>query len=315
MFSKYRYVCALDEERNFTRAAKKLFISQPSLSAAIKNLETDLGAPLFERMGASIEPTDVGKAYIEAAKKMKQAEEDFQEKLNDIHGLETGVINIGGTNYLSSSYIMPAIIERFLSVYPKIKINLVEASSSKLNEYVADDRIDIVMDSIDEYIGSYKGYPITEEKILLAVPKSNPINKKLKDCQISPDDIYHDTVDLNRAKRVSLKEFANESFILLSNGNDMYNRAINMFKEADISPEIKFSVDQLSVSYALASSGSGICFTSDMMFKYTKYKNKVVLYAIDTSDDRRTLYIAHKKTRYCNRAMAKFIETAREIVK
>ena len=57
MFRKYKYVLAVYEEKCFTKAAKRLFISQPSLSVAIRNIENMLGAPLFERSGAEIKPT------------------------------------------------------------------------------------------------------------------------------------------------------------------------------------------------------------------------------------------------------------------
>ena len=70
MFSKYGYVYEVYKERNFTRAAEKLFISQPSLSVAIKNIEKKIGADLFERMGNNVRLTEVGEAYIASTKQI-----------------------------------------------------------------------------------------------------------------------------------------------------------------------------------------------------------------------------------------------------
>ena len=84
MFNKWRYVYELYKEQSFTSASKKLFISQPSLSAAIKNIENKVGAQLFERTGHGIELTEIGKAYIDAAEQFLAVENEFKEKLDDI---------------------------------------------------------------------------------------------------------------------------------------------------------------------------------------------------------------------------------------
>ena len=67
MFKHVDYVYAVYEEKSFTKAAEKLFISQPALSATIKKLEKDLGYPIFERTGKEVVPTYMGKKYLEAA--------------------------------------------------------------------------------------------------------------------------------------------------------------------------------------------------------------------------------------------------------
>ena len=85
MFSKYGYVYEVYKERNFTRAAEKLFISQPSLSVAIKNIEKKIGADLFERMGNNVRLTEVGEAYISSTKQIIAAEKEFLDRINDIN--------------------------------------------------------------------------------------------------------------------------------------------------------------------------------------------------------------------------------------
>lgn len=79
MFSKYEYVYQVYKEHNFTKAAEKLFISQPSLSAAIKKIEEKVGAELFERRGKGIELTEVGKEYIATTEQIIKAENEFKK--------------------------------------------------------------------------------------------------------------------------------------------------------------------------------------------------------------------------------------------
>ena len=314
MFSKYKYVYAVYEEENFTRAAKKLFISQPSLSAAIKNVEKKVGAPLFERYGNGAKLTEVGREYIAATEKIMRTEKEFVNRLNDIYSLESGHISVGGTNYLSS-YVLPGVITRFSELYPKIEVTIEEAKSKNLIEMIENEQIDIVVDSFDETMDTYRGYPLVNERILLCVPSNRPINNSLKKYQISPDSIYNGSSKLESVASVPIEVFGDEKFILLKNGNDMYERAMTIFSKSNVSPRVLFSVDQMNISYSLAESGMGLCFATDTFFKYGKFQNNVVLYNVGEEHCSRTLYIAHKKNKYCSKAMAEFIRLAKEVVK
>lgn len=313
MFSKYEYVYAVYKERNFTRAAQKLFISQPSLSAAIQKIEKTVGAPLFDRTGSEVTLTEIGREYIDTAEKIMSAEHDFLNRIHDIYNLETGHIYIGGTNYLSS-YVLPRIINRFASLYPRVEVTLVEANSGKLAEMINNEEIDIIIDSFDETMNNYVGYSLASERILLCVPADKEINKGLEEYRIFPDSINNRSVDLSSIPAVPIDVFKDEDFILLKSGNDMYNRAMAVFNKKGITPKVSFSVDQLNISYALVDSGMGLCFATDTLFKFGNFHNNVVLYNVGEEHCSRTLYIAHKKNKYCTSAMLKFIDVAKEVI-
>lgn len=313
MFSKWRYVYELYKEQNFTNASKKLFISQPSLSAAIKNIEDKVGAPLFERTGHGIKLTEVGKEYIVAAEKMLNAESEFKNKLNDIYNLESGEIIVGGANYVSS-YILPKIITRFTTLHPNISIKLKEANSYNLNQMLENDEIDIIVDSLDDTCELTK-YPLCKEQIFLCVPKDYKINNHLKKYQIKPESIRNSTADVDRVEAVSIDAFADEPYILLKEENDMYIRAFKIFQKRNIEPKVAFSVDQLNISYALCDSGVGLCFITDTFFKYAHHHENVVLYKISEENGGRTLYTSHKNNKYCSKAMREFIDVAQKIIK
>lgn len=312
MFTKLDYVYALYTEKSFTRAAEKLFISQPSLSAAIKGVEEEVGAPLFERCGKSVIPTEIGVEYIETARKILSVREDFQKRINDIYNLEAGKITVGGTNYLCS-YVLPKIINRFSSLYPKVEVELVEEKSQTLHKMMRESEIDVIIDSFEGLGEEYEGYPLLDEKILLCVPAERPINESLSKYALCPEDIFKNPKVLSDTPPVSIKKFTGEDFVLLKSGNDMYNRATEIFKKAGIEPRVSFSVDQMNISYALADSGIGLCFATDTLFKFGRFKDTVRLYSLKESGSGRRLYIAHKKHKYCTAAMTKFIEIARKI--
>lgn len=312
MFRNFRYVYTVYEEGSFTKAAEKLFIAQPSLSVAIKNIEKEIGADLFERRGGGVRLTEVGRAYITAAEKMIRAENQFKRELNDIQGLESGQIILGGSNYLSS-YVLPKIINRFTALHPRVNISLVEANSHNLMELLDQERIDVIVDNV-EPSDKYIRHSLLEEEILLCVPKENPVNKGLEENRIEPDQIYAGEIDLISVAPVSLETFKNEKFILLKPGNNMLSRAMELFAKHRIEPKVSFSVDQLNISYALTDSGVGLSFVPDTFFKYGQFRKSVVLYKVEKQCSR-TLHIAHLRNKYCSKAMDEFINLAREIVK
>ncbi len=312
MFKKLDYVYAVYKEGSFTSAAEKLFISQPSLSAAIKNIEQEVGAPLFDR-GSRVTLTEIGREYITAAEKMMRAKEEFLNRVNDIYNLDVGKITVGGTNYLSS-YVLPRIINRFSELYPNIEVTLVEANSKTLSEMIGREEIDIVVDSFDKSLEEYIGYPLAAERVLLCVPSELSVNKGLEKFGISPDSIYNGEENAFDKEAVPINTFRDEPFIMLKSGNDMYERAVEIFEKAGISPRVAFSVDQLNISYFLAESGMGLCFATDTLFRFGKFRSKVTLYNVAEEHSSRTLYVAHKKNKYCTRAMSKFIEIAKEVI-
>ncbi|MBR6502866.1 MAG: LysR family transcriptional regulator [Clostridia bacterium] len=313
MFQKYKYVLAVYEEGCFTKAADKLFISQPSLSVAVSNIEKKIGSPLFERCGRKLKLTEIGHAYITAAQKMQNAEDVFLRQLEDLNGLHTGKLAIGGSNFLSS-YVLPKLISKFRSKYPGIEITLIEANSLNLRELLLNEEVDLVIDNFEDCSQSIATYPLIDEHILLCVPTEYKVNESLKEFQIHPEKIYTAPDHVKTVPALDLDNFREIPFVLLKNGNDMHERANNMFKDGQITPKIVFSVDQLNISYALAESGLGACFITDTFFKYGKHMPSTVLYKLKQKKAKRKLHIVYKNGRYCTKAMQEFIKITQETV-
>ena len=93
-------IITLAEEGSFSKAAKKLFVTQPSISQLIKNMETQLGAPLFDRSSSPIQLTPIGQAYYDAAKKILSTERELENRISDINNLKTGSLTIGTFSWL-----------------------------------------------------------------------------------------------------------------------------------------------------------------------------------------------------------------------
>ena len=312
MFKKMEYVYEVYKEKSFTRAAEKLYISQPCLSAAIKKIEEKIGMPIFERRYSAVRPTKIGEEYIKAVEKMMSIEKDFDSKINDINQVQYGHITVGGSNYVSS-YILPLVAAKFAQMYPKIEITLMEAGSNELEHMLNNEELDLMIDSFDNEDVLHESYPIIDEKILLAVPAGSKTNKGLEKYQINPHDIFVGKADIDKAPKISIEKFKDENFILLKSGHNMLKYAMKVFKNKNFTPKIAFKLDQLSTSYRFTALGNGACFLTDTIFKYHDFKDEVILYNLEESGIR-TLYIAQKRNRYTSNAMEKFIEIAKDTI-
>ena len=269
--------------------------------------------PLFERRYSSVRPTKIGLDYIEAAEKIMQIQNNFAAKINDINNIEYGNITIGGSNYVSS-YILPGIVSKFSSLYPKIEISLIETGSVELEKKLNNEEIDLIIDSFDDEKLLHECYPLLSEKILLAVPAKSKCNQGLEKYQLMPEDLFNSKLDFCTVPAVSLNNFKDEKFILLKSGNNMYKHAAEILKKGNFTPHVSFQLDQLSTSYALAASNNGVCFVTDTIFKYHNFRNNVILYNIKGSGSR-TLYIIKKRNRFTTGAMSKFIDITEQLMK
>ncbi|MFR2693376.1 MAG: LysR family transcriptional regulator [Enterocloster bolteae] len=130
MISKeIRYMLAIRRYGSITKAADSLFITQSALSKAVKNIERQLGSPLFSRIGNDLIPTHIGNRYMDYAEKICQICSDWNSECEDLLGEEKGQLTIA-VALMRGSCLLPDVLGRFYSRYPDVQINLLEESHS-----------------------------------------------------------------------------------------------------------------------------------------------------------------------------------------
>lgn len=310
MFQYMDYAYAIYTEKSFTRAAKKLCISQPALSATIKKLEASLGHPIFDRSGKTITLTDIGERYIRATEQMLLIRQNLQQEIDDLVGLRRGSLILGGTTFIISD-VLPDTFKAFGRKYPDVEMKIQVEPSTVLWEKLSQGLVDIAIDNALSRDPDHEYIPLFREHILIGVPADNPINEKLKDFQLDPQVLGQDC-DFSGMPRVDVTEFAGEDFILLKPGNKMRQIAHNFFADAGISPHVRFEFDRLSTSISFAEAGFGICFLTDTVLKYSGPCKNLILYQPDTRYTDRNLYVMYKKNKYLSAASRAFIRFLQE---
>lgn len=305
MFRHRDYVLTIYEVGSFTKAAEKLFVSQPSLSATIKKIEEKIGAPIFDRSTSPLTLTETGQAYIRYAMQMNGIEEDFQRYVSDCDNLLRGKLRIGGSSFFSS-FILPELILSFNEKYPAISFEIFEDSTRNLIAKISENTLDLMIDNAVLNEEQIERKIFKSERLLLAVPKSFAINEKLKAYRFTAEQIKLD--EHLKGRGVDLSKLKDQPFILLHVENDTGKRAEKLFKEYEIKPKVVFYLDQQITSYNMACTGIGIAFLSDTLVKRIAPSNEVYYYVIDDRIANRNIYFYYKKNRYLSLACKKFIE-------
>lgn len=307
MQQELEYVYEVYRERNFTHAADKLFITQPALSMAIQKVEDNLGMPIFDRGTRPLALTEAGKVYIEHIESVIHLEKELEQHIQDIRELETGKITIGGSHYINA-YILPPILSGFSARYPKIDINLVEDSSAELSIKLKKQEIDMTFHCSPAFIQDFERYPAFLDRILLAVPKHPDFiaeNPKTAGVALSADNILAGRHLEEDCPTVSLESFRNAAFILLSEGNNLYERSVRMFDEAGFAPVTKMKLSQLVTAYHLANAGLGATFVSDRLIDARM--DALNYYKLGSTLTTRQFYILLPKRKYVSAVVRSFI--------
>lgn len=170
-----RYFLAVAEDRSFTRAAAHLRISQPPLSLQIKDLETQVGTALFDRLPSGVELTAAGRAFLEVVKPLQDRVREAVEAARRAARGETGELKLGYTGTAVLNPIVPSSIREFRRAYPKVVLKLEETSSVALVAGLLDERLDVaILRAVATEPPELTVHKVVEEPLVAALPATHP---------------------------------------------------------------------------------------------------------------------------------------------
>lgn len=308
LFNRKDLIYSVYQEGSFSRAAQKLYISQPSLSTMVRKVEEDVGFPLFDRTCKPVRLTEIGRAYIRATEEIQHVERSFYNYVCAVNNLQAGSLAIG-SNQLFSSLVLPRYVSRFIARYPKIRLNLVDANSAELEERMAAGQLDLIIDNRELDPAHYERRDLQREYLLLAVPAGFSSNRGLEEYQMSFQDILADRHASDAMKPVPLTAFAADPFILMTRDNDTRGRTDAIFQEAGLKPDVILEIDRLVTLYNFIVMGTADVIVSDTLIKNVRdAEENIVFYKLPDRYARREVYIHCKQNKYITQAMESFIE-------
>ena len=181
---RFEYILMIAQEKNMTRAAKKLYISQPALTTHLNRLEAELGVKLFDRTKNPISLTPAGAFYIEKMKHITASEQMLRSDLRRIAAPnQTLLIGIGQArgNHWAAMFLPP-----FCEKYPDVNVQLVQASEQFMVEELKKGNIDIAIGSFQTALDGLTVVDLDREKFFFAAHKKYLLASRIPRDQISP---------------------------------------------------------------------------------------------------------------------------------
>ncbi|AIQ30782.1 MULTISPECIES: LysR family transcriptional regulator [Paenibacillus] len=291
-----QYTLQIAAERNFSRAADKLHIAQPSLSQQLSKLEKELGVLLFQRNTSSVELTHAGEKFVEQAQAIIDAVELLRQEMSDISQLRTGRVVVGSMP-ITGAHLLPHVLPVFKSKYAEVEITLLEDSSMNLEKLTASGQTDLSLLSLPLEIPTLAYEVLGEERIDLAVPPEHPLAARSA-----------------LGIRTSLHELKNEPFIVLKEGQGFRKMTVELCREAGFEPQIVFESNNMETVQSLVATGMGVTLVPHFIARAPRSEFVPVYLPLADPVPSRTLVVAYRRGRYLSRAAEAFIETFKATV-
>ena len=215
-FRHLRYFLAVADALHFTKAAEGLPVSQPALSAQIKQLEQEVGVPLFDRVGRSVQLTRAGSIFREHARRALREMELAQVAIAEEEGLQRGILTVGVVQTVNA-YLIPDIVGRFSTLHPLISLKLDELSGPDIEAGVKSGSLEVGIGFVPVASDRIESQPLFEEDfVLIASPRHR----------------------LAKRRYLSLSSLAKESLILLPTVFCTRRLLDACFEQAGVRPKI-----------------------------------------------------------------------------
>lgn len=283
-----RYVLAVAETGNFTRAATRSFVAQPSLSQQIAKLEQELGHRLFHRLGRRAVPTDAGRIFIERARRILMDVEDAVKEMRDDPQVGR-TISIGAVPTLAP-YLLPLLIQRTRETMPNLRVLTREGFRADLVEAVVRGELDLALASLPLKDPRLSIEPVFAESLLLVVSRDHRLAE-------APD--------------VRPSDLAEEYFVMLGDGSTLTSQIQRFCGEYDFTPRIGYRCAQVATLKALVATGVGVAILPQIT-RRPNDDGRLVYRELSGRPPHREIAVIRHLQRYQSRGTEAFLKLVRE---
>lgn len=276
---------AVAEEKSFSRAGERLRRTQPAISSAIKQLEEQLGDPLFDRMGKSVRLTASGELLADYAGRLLRLREEAVLALGELRGLNRGKLRLGA-NETTCLYVLPEVLAAFKQAYPQIQVNIHRAITRQVTERVVEGTLDFG---------------------IVTLPIKNP---RLEVITIHRDEmalIVGPTHALASRRSVKMKDLENEPFILHRVGTTTRERLVKHFDGGGVKITVTMELASIETIKRFVSIGMGISIVPRLCIAREVEDGSLRALTIRDARFQRKLGLIYNRSRYQSQAARGFL--------
>ena len=241
-----RYFVAVADEGNFSRAAAKVRVAQPSLSQQIRKLEAEIGQPLFDRLPRSVVLTEAGRCFIDYARQILASIGDARRCVDELQGAITGKLAVGAIPTIAP-YVLPELVVKFQKDYPEVTLDVVEDVTDGITRRIDAGELDVALASTCQQSPTLRREFLDSEPLLALVPETNPLATK---------------------RLLELDDLKSQRFLLLHEMHCLSQQVHHLLESRRLRPEIALAGSQLTTIARMVAAGIGISIAPQMMVKH-----------------------------------------------
>lgn len=310
MFHNSEYIYAVYKERSFSKAAEKLHISQPSLSATVRKVEQEAGTPIFERKTRPVSLTPFGMEYIQSVEQIQEIQERLKQRVCDLNTLQGGHLALGVSN-LDIPYLVPRKIAAFKRAYPQVSLRIVEDSTLGCKALLDSGELDLIVTNRPLSTDLYCRQTVFQEALVLAVPKELPVNAALERLRLREDELGEGIFSVPPERCVPPAALDGMPMVLLHDGNYLRQCVDAILQEGGAEPNVVQEVERSAVAYTFARLGMGATIISHLLIQSFPGRH-LCLYKLNGPYALRDGFVCYRRGRYVTAAMGRFIEMLME---
>lgn len=303
MIRNPEYFAAIVEAGSLTKAAQKLYVSQPYLSQYLKQLEQNLNIELFDHTVSPLVPTYAGQLFYQYVLRQIHQEENFKNMLNDLKNDEAGHVKIGMPSWRASC-TLPVIYPEFHNRYPKIQVTLTESAPASLTESLAVGSLDLAIMNEGSIPGDYLykslDYEVlSDEMFMFAVPREHPAVKQYlrQDPSTRPSPIAL----LKSIPLVTARTAKPLSAIIHQ-----------LTAELHIKPDRVLETDNFTTAVNMVTTGLACTFTMEGETLIPGRSDHVLYFPINVDTEKHSIVAVYRKGAYLSKPIRLFIDTGKE---
>ena len=289
------YVQTILQEGSLTAAAKKLMISQPSLSQALRKAEQELGLPIFYRKTNPIRLTYAGERYLQTAGLIQAACDRLEGEIRRIKTEDSGRLRLG-ISIQRANQILPLVYPWFLSRYPNVTLELVEEGSARLEELVSQGHVDRALAAV-EAVDPNLTYQLIETEVICVVSGRNT----------------HLARSHPSGTPISLTEAGQDRFIAVKPGHSIRVVQDKLFRLRDIRSQILLETESIQIAKRVALACDA-CVLCSNIYVDQEVREKGAFYPLKDYENHRHLYACYPREDDLPKYAQELIRKVREVL-
>ena len=285
-----QYVKTIAECGSITAAAKKLFVSQPSLSQMLRQLEQETGLPIFDRSTSPMRLTYAGEKYLHAAERILAANAELDSQLREIRHEHAGRLRLG-ISVTRAMQVMPLVMPIFQQQYPNVSLQMTESGSANLEEMLRGGSIDLAFAALESTSPSLAYELLEQETIGVLAGRDAAITRQNPNGTALP-----------------LEAFRRESFVSLTKGHSSRITQDKLFRKYGLSPNILLETDALEVGRRVALEAGACMLLPSIYIDGYCNQRKGSFYPLADYENYRHFYACYRKDEFVPQYARDFIQ-------